>query len=439
MARLFFALLALALACSTPGGPDAPPPAGGSGATSGGRAGTAGPQSGGTGGGGMAVMPDGAGPGGGGGAGGSGGPGGADGGGAPAIRDAGPAADLASPDSTPASGTNPFVYVGSSGTSEIRIFQLDLDTGALLPRGTAPAGSNPNYLAFHPGKPWLYALNEVTPGRVVAFAINPATGALTMLNSQSSGGNGPAHISVHRSGRWLLSANYGSGHAAALPITDDGRLGPPVAPVLAGAAAHMIVDDGISGRFVFVPSKGTNRVLQYRFDDTSGRLAPNDPPFVAQGGAPRHMVFHRSGRWAFLLTEAGRSVISYRYDMATGLLSGGLAFAVPNNSGQADGAHILIHPSRELLYASIRFDDRLVIFDIDGEGRVQSPRFVTTQIARPWDFAIDATGRYLLVANNDTATIKVFRIDPNSGALTLVGAGATVAGRPRFVGLYAPP
>jgi 6-phosphogluconolactonase len=341
-------------------------------------------------------------------------------------------------DRPPAVAGNHFVYVGSGGASEIRIFQLDLQTGALMPRGSAPSGPSPDYLAFHPTANYLYALNEVAAGRVVAFTVNPATGALTMLNSASSGGAGPAHISVHKSGRWLLAANYGSGEAAALPIRADGQLGPPVQPVPAGAAAHMILDDGVGGRFVFVPSKGANRVLQYRFDETTGRLTPNDPPFVAQGGAPRHMAFHRSGRYAFLLTEAGRSVVAYRYDSATGLLGGASPLQLQASAPNADGAHILIHPTRDILYASIRFDDRIAILDIDADGRVGNPRFVEAQIARPWDFAIDPAGRYLLVANNDNATVKVFRIDETTGALTPVGAGANVAPRPRFVGIFTP-
>jgi 6-phosphogluconolactonase len=322
--------------------------------------------------------------------------------------------------------------VGSELGTEIWIFQLDLATGALSPRGRVPSGTSPDYLAFHPSGKYLYALNEVNPGRIVAFSVDPRTGMLTQLNAASSGGDGPAHISVHRSGRWVLSSNYDSGHVAALPILDDGRLGSPVAPRVAGRQAHMILDDGVTGKFVFVPSKGDNRVYQYRFDDSTGRLEPNDPPFVAQAGSPRHMVFHRSGRWAFLLTEAGRSVVSYRYDSTTGLLTDGAALmAAPTG----DGAHIILHPSKDLLYASLRFFDSVSLFTIGADGRAQPGPAFHQQISIPWDITIEATERYLLVANNNAATIKVLRLDPQSGALSLAGAGATVAPRPRFVGV----
>jgi 6-phosphogluconolactonase len=334
----------------------------------------------------------------------------------------------------PGPAANPFVYVGSNLVSEIRIFELNLQTGALLARGSAPSGPSPDYLAFHPSGKFLYAINEVPAGRVVAFAVNPGNGALTMLNSASSGGNGPAHLSVHSSGKWVLTANYVSGHVAALPIMEDGRVGAPVQPRLAGAQAHMIRDDGISGNFVFVPSKGDDRVLQFKFDVATGLLTPNSPAFVAQAGSPRHMVFDRAGENAYLLTEAGLTVVSYKYDSATGLLSAGVPLAA---APSGDGSHIVLHPTKSILYASVRFFDALAIFDLDQIGRPQPPRHVRQQLARPWDFAIDPSGTFMVVANNDDATVQVFRIGADGG-LTRVGQAA-VGERPRFVGILAIP
>jgi len=329
---------------------------------------------------------------------------------------------------------NPFVYVGSYQSNVIRIFELDMQTGMLTARGMADGGPSPDYIAFHPSGKYLYALNEVEPGRVVAFSITPRTGQLTRINDAASGGDGPAHISMHKSGRWILASNYDSGHAAALPLSADGQVGAPVQPVFAGIQAHMILDDGMTGKFVFVPSKGDNRVLQYRFDDTTGRLEANTPPFVAQSGSPRHMTFHRSGRYAYLLTEAGRSVVSYKYDAATGLLSDAMVLPI-GQSG--DGSHIALHPNKEVLYAAIRGYNAIAVLDIDAQGRAANPRYVREQLATPWDFALDRTGQYLVVANNASASVNVFRV-LDTGMLMLVG-NAAVTARPRFVGIVSLP
>ena len=371
------------------------------------------------------------------------------------ISDTGPgSADVApgdpGPDAAPGFVGNPFVYVGSSSSPDIRIFELDLGSGGLRAAGMARSGPSPNYLAFHPNGKYLYAISEQmgVGGRVYGFSINPQTGALSRINDSASGGAGPAHLWVHKSGRWLLVANYGSGHAAVVPISPEGALGAPVTPVVfAGRQAHMILDDGVSGKFVFVPSKGDLRTLMYRFDETTGALTPNDPPSVNQGGPARHMAFHRSGQYAYVLTEGqqlGRRIFSYRYDSATGLLSAGMPHVVSTNNS-TDGAHILVHPTLDVVYASIRGlgatggSGSVARLSIEEAGRLGPPAHVSTQIARPWDFAIDPAGRYLVVANNDAGNVRVFRIDQTSGALSLVGAGATVAQRPRFVGILYPP
>ena len=338
-------------------------------------------------------------------------------------------------DAPPAATGNPFVYVstGAFGGDHLNIYQLNMQTGALEPRGMAPTGAGPTYAAFHPNGKWIYVLNE--PGsrsRIEAYEVNRQTGALTKLNDQSSGGTGPAHLSVHKSGKWVLSSNYGSGHAAALPIMDDGRVGAPVMPQVAGAEAHMIVDDGVTGKFVFVPSKGTNRILQYRFDEVTGQLTPNMPAFVAQAGQPRHMAFHRSGLYAYLLTEGGRTLTSYRYDSMTGLLSEGQTMpAAP----AGNGAHIALHPTKEFLYVSIRADNSIGVFTIGANGRPTLVTHVKDGVSNPWDFAIDPTGTFLLVANDGNSTVRVFRIDQSSGMLTAAGSGANIGTQPHFVGV----
>jgi hypothetical protein len=228
-------------------------------------------------------------------------------------------------DSPPAGSGKTFVYVGSDTGSSIRILELNLQTGALTPRGMATAGPSPDYLAFHPSGKFLYAISEQAAGAVHAFSIDPQTGALTRLNNVGSGGSGPAYLSVHKSGKWVLVANYESGHAGVIPILPDGRLGNPVTPVVrAGGQAHMITDDGLDGKFVFVPLKMENRTLMYRFDEASGALTPNSPASVPNMGPARHMSFDRTGQVRLRADRidgrrAGASG-SIRYDATDGLV-----------------------------------------------------------------------------------------------------------------------
>src|SRR5713101_6921897 len=118
------------------------------------------------------------------------------------------------------------LYVGTY-TENIYLVRMDRRSGELLQVGAVNAGTNPSFLSIHPNGRVLYAVNELEPtGAVSAFTIDRATGALTRLNEQPSGGGAPCFVSVERSGRAVLVANYGGGSVALLSIQMDGTLAP---------------------------------------------------------------------------------------------------------------------------------------------------------------------------------------------------------------------
>jgi 6-phosphogluconolactonase len=345
------------------------------------------------------------------------------------------------PDVPPAGSGKAFVYVGSDTSATIRIFELNLQTGALTARGMATAGPAPDYLAIHPSRKYLYALSEVNPGRIHAFSIDPDTGALTALNNVGSGGDGPAHLSVHSSGKWVLAANYDSGHAGVIPIMPDGRLGNPVTPVVrAGGPAHMIIDDGVEGKFVFVASKMDDRTVMFRFDEATGALTPNSPASVPNNGPARHMTFDRTRKFAYVLTESmagGRTIWQHRYDSTTGLLNDATSIPVGTTG---NGAHILAHPKRDFVYASLRASTIDVgVFRIGADGRLQAQPALNDNIDSPWDFDIDPSGQYMVVGEHSGAFVRVYRINQDTGALTRVGGNTAVAMGPRCVAILAAP
>jgi 6-phosphogluconolactonase len=369
-------------------------------------------------------------------------------GGGCASREAAPAATSAvtSTAGSPASsGNTPFVYV-SGYRPEILIFRLDAASGKLTPVGSADGGREPSFLAWDRGARYLFALNEVDEGKVLSFAIDPATGALTRLSEQSSAGFGPAHLSVDRGGRFVLVANYADrkpGTIGVLPIGGDGRLGPPVdshdfGP---GTMPHMILGDP-GNRFVFVPVKGGAYVAQFRLDAASGQLEPNRPDRMASApkAGPRHMDFHPSGRFAYVINEQALTISACAFDQSKGLLAEletvpTIPLDVLDRQGFST-ADIHVHPSGRLLYGSNRGHDSLVIFAIDAQsGRLTLIGHERRTIAKPRNFHIDPTGTLLFVANQDSGTVSVFRINQQSGLLDPVGPPTPVGAKPSFVGV----
>src|SRR5262249_46818796 len=156
------------------------------------------------------------------------------------------------------------------------------------------------------------------PKLVAGFAIDPKTGKLTPAGSRPLP-DSMAYIGTDRSGRWLLGASYPGHKLTVSPI------GPPrtvqAAPqILPGHPnAHSIQADA-ANRFVLAPSRGNDKVNQFRFDAASGKLTPNQPPAVdlpAKAG-PRHFVFHPGGKLVFVVGELDAQVYGFDYDATTG-------------------------------------------------------------------------------------------------------------------------
>jgi 6-phosphogluconolactonase len=338
----------------------------------------------------------------------------------------------------------PYVYVGGY-RPEISIFRLDPSTGALTPAGQVAAGAAPSFLAWDPSGKFLFAVDEIESGRVMAFAIDGATGGLKALNDVSSAGVGPAHLSVDRSGHWVLVANYAdnkSGTIATLPIGPDGKLGPAVDTRDYGPATmpHMILTDPTNS-YVFVPCKGGPFVAQLGFDVGTGRLTPNEPDRIASPpkSGPRHITFHPGKDVAYVINEQAMTVIVYDFDRNTGHLTqrqtiSTLPAHTPPGGKGLSTAELEVHPNGRFLYGSNRGHNSIVIYKIDDQGALALVGHETRTIAKPRHFQIDPSGSLLLVANQENDTVSVFRIDVKTGTLTPLGTPTPAGKQPSFVG-----
>jgi 6-phosphogluconolactonase len=299
---------------------------------------------------------------------------------------------------------------------------LSGDAGRPLARGGSIGafGAAPSYLAIDRARGRVYALDEATPGRVGAYAIDRRSGALSFLNAVPSGGDGPAFVAVESHG-WLLVANYTSGSVAVLRIEADGSLGDLVDVQQAGAEAHMILPDPTG--HVFVPCRGADWVARYRFDAARGSLTPRPPALyrTAAGAGPRHVALHPHGSFAYLLNELDSTMTALAVDADSGVLSALQTVSVlpPDFAGTNAAAAVKVHPSGNWLFGSNRGHDSIVVFSLDASGKMTRRGFAPTGGAKPRDFALGPAGRSLYVANQGTGTITHLDFDAESGTLTL--------------------
>ena len=339
----------------------------------------------------------------------------------------------------------------AGGSTEIEIFSLDLTTGALKKEGVGsirpgtPGGSP--YLAWDPGQRFLFSLDRLDPSRVVSLAISQNKSSLKLINRVEIGPGSPPHLSVHKSGRWVLVVHYNptdGGYASVLPIGPEGMLGAPQGRIPVGLKSHMIISDP-SGRFAFVPCTNSNYIAQYIFDASSGKLRPNDPPTAAapKGAGPRHMAFHPTLPLAYVINETASTLSSYLYNPDRGTLSKPetLDTLPPTfDRKQNTTAHILVSPSGKFVYGSNRGHDSIVIFSVDPQtGRLQRIGWEQAggRIKTPRNFAVDPGEQFLLVANQDSDSVIVFRIGEDGG-LSPLGDAVPTGPKPTFIGVLDP-
>lgn len=343
-----------------------------------------------------------------------------------------------------------FVYVGTYAKPDqdsIFGYRLNPATGELTRALAVKGGENPSFLTLDAKRKNLYTVNESSEfngaksGAVSAFAVNARTGNLTLLNQQSSEGSSPCYISLDKTEKVALVANYGGGNVVALPIQANGQVSKAVGHEQHQGSsvnksrqqnphAHCIVSDPASN-FVFAVDLGLDQVLGYRLDAKTAQLTrAAQPAFQTKPGAgPRHLTFHPNGRYAFLICELNSTMIALAYNASHGTFTEiqTISTLPADFTGESFCADVHVSADGKFLYGSNRGHNSIVVYQIGpASGHLTLVQHVSTQGDWPRNFAIDPSGSILLVANQKSDDIYTYRINHTTGQLTPTGFSTRV-------------
>ena len=336
-----------------------------------------------------------------------------------------------------------FAYVGSRTTRErnargegINVFRAAGPSGQWTHIQLVAGLANPSYLAFDRTRRFLYAVHgDLTD--ISAFSIDPGTGKLTHLNSVSTFGKNPVHLTIDPTNRWVIVANHLSSMLAVLARNPDGSLGSLADQVtLTGrigphrveqpfSKPHQVVYDR-SERFLVVPDKGVDQVFTFTLDAAKGKLTQvaAGTPRARDGSGPRHVAFHPTNAFAYVVGELDSTVTSHRFDPASGRLTPfQIVTTLPDTFvGDSRASEIALSHDGSFLYASNRGHDSVATFAVDPTTGRLIPRGWTDTLGKtPRFFALEPAGRFLFIANEDSDRIVPFRIDGPGGRLLAVG------------------
>ncbi|AIP64301.1 lactonase family protein [Burkholderia thailandensis] len=335
-------------------------------------------------------------------------------------------------------------YTGS-GSDGIYVYRFDADSGRATPVSSAKT-ENPSYLVASRDGRHVYAVNELpgdagpasVRGGVSAFDFDAKTGALKFVNRVSSEGNDPCYLSLSPDGRYLVAANYSvasdpGGSFSVFPVEATGALGAAVlnvhhegsGPVKGrqdGAHVHSTVFSP-DGKYLFVQDLGVDKLYSYRYtpDGSRGLIGPTESRYtlVKAGSGPRHLVFSANGRFAYVTNELNASVDVYRYDDGRLAHVETVPMTAPGFAGKVGGGALHLSPDGRFLYATNRGDaNDIVIYAVNAaDGKLKLVGRQSSLGKTPREFAIDPSGKWLIVGNQDSDSVFVFRRDVASGRL----------------------
>ncbi len=339
------------------------------------------------------------------------------------------------------------VFIGTytkreeSSSEGVYVYRMDISSGKLSNGRVIRNIPNVSFMAKHPRSGLIYAVNETEefegqPGGGVTVL----SSSLSVLNKQSSGGENPCYISIEKTGRFALVANYESGRVAMLPIAADGQLLPASDVVQhvgfsihperqTSPHPHCILPDP-ANRFAIAADLGLDKLLVYRMDFEAGKLQKHAEVEVDARSGPRHLIFNASGQYAYLLNELNSSLIVYQYDSEMGVFS--KLQTVPtlpeDFSGENFCADIHLSKDENYLYVSNRGHDSIVCFKVHADsGRLSYQSHIGSGGHQPRIFAIDPSGRFLVAVHQKSGNVVVFQIDPITGGLAPAGHEVAVS------------
>ncbi|MFC4163748.1 lactonase family protein [Epilithonimonas zeae] len=336
-----------------------------------------------------------------------------------------------------------FVFFGSynweKGSEAVYVYELNTETGKLTKVASSSDVINPGYITISNDGKYVYASSDAkTPnyGTVSAFAFDADKKSLTFLNQQKTGGENPVYVNVDKSGKWLINATYNIPTISVFPILENGKIdsiaqhftfteGSGINPKRQEKAHTHSVVFSPDYKTLLVADLGADKILQYPFDANQKQpLIDSQSTFIntKPGSGPRHIIFSKDGKLTYSIEELA-GMISV-YDFSDNRLKEIQRIAThPDKIKEGfESSDVHISPDGKFLYATNRGNENnIAIFKVLNDGKLESIGYQKTKGKHPRTFAIDETGKFIIVTNVISQDVTVFKRNSETGMLKKVG------------------
>lgn len=321
-------------------------------------------------------------------------------------------------------------YTNKCENKGIYNYKFDIVSGNSKLDGMTANVQNPSYLALSSDNKFLYAVNEVgMKSTVSSFSYDGQSGKIILLNKQLTNGADPCHIITDDKN--VITANYTGGNMTVFFKNPNGSLTDAKQVVqLSGSgpnkerqeASHMhMVAFSPDFKYVLAVDLGADKIYIYNYNADANKdiLTFKTSVSVKPGGGPRHLTFDEDGKFVYVLNELDGGLLTYSFEKGEMTLIDDTSVMPREYKGDFRSAAVLLSPDGEFLYATNRGEANTIsVFKVLKNGKLEFKESISTLGQGPRSFVIDPTGSLLLVANQLSNEVVVFKRDKKTGTLT---------------------
>ncbi|ANQ49354.1 lactonase family protein [Flammeovirga sp. MY04] len=300
---------------------------------------------------------------------------------------------------------------------------LEQETGHLFVDGVIIKAQNPSYVAYSKNRKYLGVLNESEEGTVSLYKIND--GQFHLVNRQHTKGSYPCHISFDGNNN-VYVANYGSGNVSVFKIEDKklseikqtikyDKTGPNTGRQ---EASHAHFSNFVKhSKTLYTVDLGGDEVHAYHM--AKDGLQEKFSFQITPGGGPRHLV--DNGGHIYVLEELTSKVAVYKKEGNNPQLVQEISMLPEGFTDANTGAAIKMSKDKKFLYATNRGDNSIVIFKVLQDGQLEVIGHESVRGDSPRDFSFSPKQNYIIVANQESDNITLFKRNKETGLLEFVG------------------
>ena len=320
----------------------------------------------------------------------------------------------------------------------IHTYLFDIEKGTLMEEGAPTETANPSFVSLSADKELLYAVNELTTfqgkkGGALNTYRRAEKGVLTLISQKTTGGEDPCHVVTDRERKMVLVSNYSGGSLAVWPLDKDGApVGEAQVIQHTGKGRNPARQEGPhvhsitltrDEKFAVTADLGLDELVLYPVDKKQGRLKEAEKIIFPTGEetGPRLILFNRKGDRCYVACELSCEVLVLSYENGNFTLLQTLSTLKNGWSPENTAADIHLSKDEKFLYVSSRGEDTIAVYQVQEDGLLSLVEIVPAGVKTPRNFAIDPSGKWLLAGGQNSDTVAVHAVDPETGKLTLTG------------------